>query len=104
MSETGKKIKIALKSAAMKAKEVVVPIVTFMIPGIIIGGSITALRDSSRINKLEKDHGRLVQTFNNNVDRHNSFVDWTHEEIEKLTRQNNELLERALRDSEGKPE
>lgn len=104
MSEAGKKIKIALKSAAMKAKEAIVPIVTFMIPGIIIGGSITALRDSSRINKLEKDHRNLVNTFNGNVDRHNSFVDWTHEEIEKLTRQNNELLERALRDSEGKPE
>ena len=104
MSETVKKLKIALKSAAIKAKEVVVPIVTFMIPGIIIGGSITALRDSSRISKLEKDHGNLVNTFNGNVDRHNAFVDWTHEEIEKLTRQNNELLERALRDSEGKPE
>ena len=104
MSETVKKIKIALKSTAIKAKEAVVPIITFMIPGIIIGGSITALHDSRRLSKLEKDHGNLVKTFNGNVDRHNAFVDWTHDEIEKLTRQNNELLERALRDSEGKPE
>ena len=102
MSETSKKIKIALKGAAIKAKEVIVPAVSFLIPGIIIGGSITALHDSRRLSKLEKDHGKLVNTFNGNVDRHNAFVDWTHEEIEKLTRQNNELLERALRETEGK--
>lgn len=102
MSETAKKIKIALKGAAIKAKEAIGPIVTFLIPGIIIGGSITALHDSRRLSKLEKDHGKLVDTFNGNVDRHNAFVDWTHEEIDKLTRQNNELLERALRETEGK--
>lgn len=103
MSENSKKIKIALRSAVIKAKEAIVPIVAFMIPGFIIGGSITALHDSRRLSKLEKDHGNLVKTFNGNVDRHNDFVDWTHEEIEKLTRQNNELLERALRETEGKP-
>jgi len=102
MSETTKKIKIALKDAAIKAKEAIGPIVACMIPGIIIGGSITALHDSRRLSKLEKDHGNLVKTFNGNVDKHNDFVDWTHEEIEKLTRQNNELLERALRETEGK--
>ena len=102
MSENGKKIKIALRSAVIKAKEAIGPIVACMIPGIIIGGSITALHDSRRLSKLEKDHGKLVNTFNGNVAKHNDFVDWTHEEIEKLTRQNNELLERALRETEGK--
>ncbi len=96
------KFKIWLKSATDKVKASIGPIVACLIPGIIIGGSVTALRDSRRITKLEKDHGKLVDTFNGNVDKHNNFVDWTHEEIEKLTRQNNELLERALRDSEGK--
>lgn len=101
MSEN--KIKIALKTGWIKVKESAGPIVAIMIPGIIIGGSFTALRDSRRITKLEKDHGKLVNTFNGNVDKHNDFVDWTHTEIEKLTRQNNELLERALKETEGKP-
>ena len=101
MSES--KIKIWIKSTVNKVKESIGPIVAIMIPGIIIGGSITALHDSRRLNKLEKDHGNLVKTFNGNVDRHNDFVDWTQEEIEKLTRQNNELLEKALRETEGKP-
>ena len=97
------KFVIWLKSTVNKAKESIGPIVAIMIPGVIIGGSITALHDSRRLSKLEKDHGKLVNTFNGNVDKHNDFVDWTHEEIEKLTRQNNELLERALRETEGKP-
>ena len=101
MSES--KLKIMVKSALIKVKESIGPIVAIMIPGIIIGGSFTALRDSRRITKLEKDHGKLVNTFNGNVDKHNDFVDWTHTEIEKLTRQNNELLERALKETEGKP-
>ena len=97
------KFVIWLKSTVNKAKESIGPIVAIVIPGIIVGGSITALHDSRRLSKLEKDHGKLVNTFNGNVDKHNDFVDWTHEEIEKLTRQNNELLERALRETEGKP-
>ena len=96
------KFKIWLKSTANKAKESIGPIVAIMLPGFIIGGSVTALFDNAKIKKLEKDHGKLVETFNGNVDKHNSFVDWTHEEIEKLTRQNNELLEKALRETEGK--
>lgn len=96
------KIKIWLKSKVQVAKDVVVPALCAIIPGVIIGGSIVAIRDSYKLDKLAKDHGKLVNTFNNNVDKHNDFVDWTHEEVEKLTRQNNELLERALRESEGK--
>ena len=102
MSEEWKNFKIKLKSLGLKVKESIGPIVAFMIPGVIIGGSLTALRDSRRLTKLEKDHGQLVNVFNGNVDKHNDFYDWTHEEIEKLTRQNNELLERALRETEGK--
>lgn len=100
MSES--KIKIAAKNALIKVKESIGPIVAILIPGIIIGGSVTALHDSRRLTRLEKDHRELVNTFNGNVDKHNGFVDWTHDEIDKLTRQNNELLERALRETEGK--
>jgi hypothetical protein len=100
MKENG--FKIWLKSTGQKVKDIVVPALCAIIPGVIIGGSIVAIADSYKLDKLEKDHGKLVNTFNNNVDKHNSFVDWTHEEIEKLTRQNNELLERALRETEGK--
>lgn len=101
MSES--KLKIMAKSAVIKVKESIGPVVAILIPGIIIGGSITALHDSRRITRLEKRFGRHVDVFNKNVDIHNNFVDWTHAEVEKLTRQNNELLERALRETEGKP-
>lgn len=100
MSEN--KFKIMAKSAWIKVKESAGPIVAILIPGIIIGGSVTALHDSRRITKLEKRFGRHVDVFNKNVDIHNNFVDWTHTEVEKLTRQNNDLLERALRETEGK--
>lgn len=96
------KFKIWAKSMGHKVKDVVVPALVAIIPGVIIGGSIVAIRDSYKLDKLSKDHGKLVNTFNANVDKHNDFVDWTHDEIEKLTRQNNELLERALRETEGK--
>lgn len=91
-----------LKSLGLKAKENLVPILAIVIPGLVVVGSVTAIHDSKKLSKLEKDHNELVSVFNNNVDKHNSFVDWTHEEVEKLTRQNNELLERALRETEGK--
>ena len=96
------KFKIWLRTAVGKAKEVAGPILACVIPGIIIGGSMTALRDSRRITKLENRLGEHIKVNNENVDIHNDFVDWTHSEIEKLTRQNNELLERALRETEGK--
>ena len=100
MSEN--KIKIALKTGWIKVKESIGPVMAILIPGILIGGSVTALHDSRRITKLEKRFGKHVDIFNKNVDIHNGFVDWTHDEIDKLTRQNNELLERALRETEGK--
>jgi hypothetical protein len=93
---------IWLKSKGQVVKDVAVSTLVFMLPGLIIGGTVTALVDNHRLDKLEKDHEQLISTFNSNVDKHNNFADWTHEEIEKLTRQNNELLERALQETEGK--
>lgn len=99
---TESKFKIWLKGVAHKAKESIGPILACVIPGVIIGGSVTALHDSRRITKLENRLGEHIRVNNENVDIHNNFVDWTHQEIEKLTRQNNELLERALHETEGK--
>lgn len=96
------KFKIWLKSTGSKVKDVVVPVLVAIIPGVIIGGSIVAIADSYKLDKLAKDHGKLINTFNANVDKHNAFMGWTHDEITKLTRQNNELLERALQETEGK--
>ena len=96
------KVKIWLRTAVGKAKEVAGPILACLIPGIIIGGSVTALRDSRRIAKLENRLGEHTKNNNDNVEIYNNFVDWTHSEIDRLTRQNNELLEKALRETEGK--
>lgn len=96
------KFKIWLKGTAVKVKDSIGPIVALLIPGIIIGGSMTALRDSRRISKLENRFKRHVDVDNQNVDVINGFIDKTNGRIEELTRQNNELLERALRGTEGK--
>ncbi len=96
------KFKIFLKSTGEKVKESIGPLLVGLIPGLIICGTVTALHDSRRIGKLEKRLGEHIENNNQNVDKHNNVVDWTHEEIERLTRQNNELLERALRETEGK--
>lgn len=97
-----KKIRIWLKEKAQKAKSAIWPLTVAIIPGIIIGGSVTALRDSRRITTLENRFNKHQEIGNQNVDIHNKFVDWTHDEIDRLTRQNNELMERALRETEGK--
>lgn len=103
------KIKTAIKTFVIKVKESV-PFVLFCTAcGIVIGGSATALHDSKRITKLEKRMTDHVESNNNNVDIINDSFDNIHDDIgelakrvETLTRQNNELLERALRETEGK--
>ena len=99
---TESKFKIWLKEVAHKAKENIGPILACLTSGLIIGGSVTALRDSRRIAKLENRLGEHTKNNNDNIEIYNNFVDWTHSEIDRLTRQNNELLERALRETEGK--
>lgn len=96
------KFKIWLKGTVVKVKDSIGPIVALLIPGIIIGGSMTALYDSRRVSKLENRLERHVEIGNNNVDAINAFMDKTNNRLEELTRQNNELLERALRETEGK--
>lgn len=102
MSDNARKILISIKSLGLKVKEHLPAILFWTGTGMAINGYVTTVKDHKRLNRLEKDHNQLVNTFNGNVDKHNSFVDWTHDEIDKLTRQNNELLERALRETEGK--
>ena len=96
------KIKIWLKATGHKIKENIVPIVGWIIPGIIIGGSVTALHDSRRITKLEQRLGRHIEVGNENVDALNKFAEETNSKIEELTRQNNILMEKALQQTEGK--
>ena len=96
------KFVIWLKATGHKIKENIVPIVGWIIPGIIIGGSVTALHDSRRITKLEQRLGRHIEVGNENVDALNKFAEETNSKIEELTRQNNILMEKALQQTEGK--
>lgn len=96
------KAAIWIKEKAMKVKDVVLPAVVYMIPGLLIGGSLTALVDRHRIDKLEKNQDEIVRVFNENVDKHNDFKSWTFEQIDELARQNTALMEKALRETEGK--
>lgn len=96
------KFKICLKATGGKLKENLGPIIAWVIPGLIIGGSVTALHDSRRISKLEKRLGTHIKVNNDNVDVLNEFADETNKKIEELTRQNNILMEKALKETEGK--
>lgn len=96
------KVAIWIKEKAMKVKDVVLPAVVYMIPGLLIGGSLTALVDRHRIDKLEKNQDEIVRVFNENVDKDNSFKAWSHEQITELAHQNAVLMEKALRETEGK--
>ena len=96
------KFVIWLKATGHKIKENIVPIVGWIIPGIIIGGSVTALHDSRRITKLEQRLGRHIEVGNENVDALNKFAEETNKQLEELTRQNNILMEKALQQTEGK--
>lgn len=96
------KFVIWLKATGHKIKENIVPIVGWIIPGVIIGGSVTALHDSRRITKLEQRLGRHIEVGNENVDALNKFAEETNSKIEELTRQNNILMEKALQQTEGK--
>jgi len=96
------KFVIWLKATGHKIKENIVPIVVYIIPGVIIGGSVTALHDSRRITKLEQRLGAHIKTGNENVDALNKFAEETNKQIEELTRQNNILMEKALQQTEGK--
>lgn len=96
------KAMIWVKEKAMKAKDIIVPTLVYVIPGILIGGSLTALADNRRIKQLEKNQDEIVRVFNNNVDKDNAFKGWTHEQIDELSRQNAVLMEKALRETEGK--
>ena len=77
--------------------------------GMIVGGyfgsianGIAIKKQQRQINSLGTELRGLEDTFNNNVTVYNSFVDWTHENVGKLQSQNNVLLERALKETEGK--
>ena len=96
------KFVIWLKATGHKIKENIVPIVGWIIPGIIIGGSVTALHDNRRITKLEQRLGRHIEVGNENVDALNKFAEETNSKIKELTRQNNILMEKALQQTEGK--
>lgn len=95
------KLLIWVKDKAKKAKDGIVPILVAAIPGFVIGGfiggSITALFDNARIKKLETRFGNHIDHDNNN-----EFIAKTNDRLEELTRQNNQLFERALRETEGK--
>ena len=93
---------IWIKEKAAKAKDVILPAIVCMIPGILIGGSLTAIVDRHRIDKLEKNQDEIVRVFNENVDKDNNFKGWTCEQINELARQNAVLMEKALKETEGK--
>lgn len=96
------KATIWIKEKAMKAKDVILPAIVCMIPGLLIGGSLTAIVDRHRIDKLEKNQDEIVRVFNENVDKSNNFKGWTYEQINELARQNAVLMEKALQETEGK--
>lgn len=70
------------------------------VSGIINSVQIDDLRD--KVTKLDQNQKRLVEWGDHVSETHNRFVDWTHEEIEKLQAENRVLMSEALRRTEGK--
>ncbi len=68
--------------------------------GAIVGGSLTALADHKKIKELQES----VDIHTECVDMLNSHVCENHRKIAELTRQNNLLFEKALRETEGSAE
>lgn len=101
---TAKEFKIRCKEFYQKHHGVINKIVFYGTCGLVVKGSISAIQDHKRLDKLEKHYSNHIKWANECVDVHNDFVDWTHENIENLTRQNNTLLEEALKRTEGKAE
>lgn len=100
MSES--KFKITVRSAWIKVKENIGPIVACIIPGIIIGGSVTALHDSRRLTNLERKFQKHEARDDLNIDIANNIIHKTNDRLDELVRQNNLLMEKALQETEGK--
>lgn len=101
MNKDGK-FMVWAKGTWMRVKENLPRILFWTGAGVIIGGATTALRDSKRITKLEKDFDEHRQVNNDNVDKINDFISTTNDSIDELIRQNNILMEKALQQTEGK--
>ena len=108
--ETKEKIKGKLLRVTNTIVEVVPAIAVGSGVGMLIGGYFGALKNSIEIGKLNKRTSALetnVKELHEWADKevvpkHNAFTDWTHKEIERLDRENRALMERALRETEGK--
>ena len=75
--------------------------------GAIIGGSLTALADHKKIKELQETadiHTDCLDTARECVDMLNDHVCENDRKLAELTRQNNLLFEKALRETEGSAE
>lgn len=102
--EFGKEFKIRCREFYQKHNGTIKRIVFFGTCGLVVKGSVSAIQDHKRLDKLEEHYGNHIKHDNEVIETYNRFVDWTSENIETLTRQNNTLLEEALKRTEGKAE
>lgn len=108
--ETKEKIKGKLLRVKNAIVEVAPAIAIGTGIGMLVGGYYGALKNGTEIGKLNKRTSALetnVKELHEWADKevvpkHNAFADWTHKEIERLDRENRALMERALRETEGK--
>ena len=101
---TAKEFKIRCKEFYQKHHGTINKILFYGTCGLVVKGSVSAIQDHKKLGDLERRYNNNVKWQNECVDTYNSFVDWTHKNVEDLTRQNNTLLEEALKRTEGKAE
>lgn len=101
---TKKELKIKAKAAWEKTKMAVGPVIVGVPTGTVLGGSFLAYENNKRIKKLETDLKDHCKWADGAVDVYNNFVDRTHDRFDELQRQNNLLMERALKETEGSAE
>lgn len=97
---TKKELIIKAKAAWEKMKMAIGPAIVGVLTGTVLGGSLLAYENNRRIKKLETNLQDHCKWANGAVDVYNNFVD----RFDELQRQNNLLMEKALKETEGSAE
>lgn len=102
-----KKLRERVHVAWLNHRDDIIRLAGWMGIGAIVGGSLTALHDHKKIKELQETadiHTDCLDTARECVHMLNEHVCENDQKIAELTRQNNLLFEKALRETEGSVE
>lgn len=98
------KIRAKWERAKAEIKELLPWVAFGTVGGMIVGGWVGAIDNSTKINRLAKRVDRHSELINQHADAGNSLAERTwedHQKIEEIERRQALLMEQALRNTEG---